>query len=368
MNTIIDDLAIDSVVSTDGVDRHQVQIIVRTAGDQFLEAGLPDGARLWSLLVDQKPVKPVQNLTDPGSLRIHLPAHVDSKKPTHIRLIFEADAADWRAYGRRQLPTIELSDAIPILRSTWQLHLPEGYSYRDFESNLTAHFDEQPKVLMSYLWDHLNPPVQPQYAPPQTMLAQQQAAFRMGEESPAKAFVKQKLTNIIIPELEFDDTPLSQAIEFLRTKSIEMDHLNADPQKKGLNIVIRTGAGGGDFGAPAGDQVDLGFDEPSTNNHQGFGGGVGTDDPNISLRLTNVPLVEALRYTTELARLKYRIAENGNIEIIPLTEISEDLMTQTFMIPPTWLDPPDYSNSPADPFAELNRSNPVQQAEPQPRT
>lgn len=426
VTTIIDDLAIDSVVSTDGVDRHQVQIVVRTAGDQFLEVGLPEGARLWSLLVDHEPVKPVRNLTDPGSLRIHLPAHVDAKKPAHIRLIFESDAADWGSSGRRGLATVRIAETIPILRSNWRLHLPEGYSYRDFESNLTASFEEQPKVLLGHVFEHwfgpkpasaalryttelarlkykveddgnivivplselsedlyaltiripptfLAPGETPRVAMENVGIAfpagssasydlatnqltvrntqrnldlveaytdsilqdlglptsaetaaiaqfEDEAGMLLDSDAEGLSYLGEKLKLIVIPEVEFDDTPLSQAIEFLRQKSIELDDLEPDPAKKGVNLIVRSGRGNGG--------ADLGFGDPANADDP--------DDPKITLKLRNVPLVEALRYTTELARLKYKVEPHA-VVVVPIYEVSDDLVTQVFRVPPGFL-------------------------------
>ncbi|MFT5467992.1 MAG: hypothetical protein ACI8UO_003100, partial [Verrucomicrobiales bacterium] len=374
VTTIIDDLAIDSVVSTGGVDRHQVQIVVRSAGDQFLEVGLPVGSRLWSLLVDGQPVKPVQGSAQPGLLRIHLPAHVDSKKPAHIRLIFESDAVAWRDSGRRTLPTIELNEGIPILRSTWQLHLPEGFSYRDFDSNLKPSFEEQPKVLLSYVWDHWSG---------QQLLAEearmdqdrmqaneirfvqaweQQTSRSERQEDPRTAYVREKLTRIIVPAIEFDDTPLSQAIEFLRTKSIELDEMEPDPARRGIGIIIRQGIDLAQTPAPR--QMggnDLGFDDPAGGSGFDLGSG---GDPSISLKLTNVPLIEALRYTTDLARLSYKIEPHG-IVITPLGEVSADFYTQVFLMPPAFLLP--RTSSPSDPFANLDATQSPNAAPASPR-
>lgn len=96
--------------------------------------------------------------------------------------------------------------------------------------------------------------------------------------------IERKLKEIIIPEVEFDETPLSQAIEFIRVKSIELDDAEPDPKFKGGNLVILA---------------------PSA-----------AADPPISLRLTNAPLGEVLRYTAALASCQLRI-DGGAIAIVP---------------------------------------------------
>ena len=54
-------------------------------------------------------------------------------------------------------------------------------------------------------------------------------------------YINEKLKRIIIPEIEFEDTPLSDAIDFLRQKSVELDDMEPDPARKGINIILRTG-------------------------------------------------------------------------------------------------------------------------------
>jgi general secretion pathway protein D len=137
-------------------------------------------------------------------------------------------------------------------------------------------------------------------------------------------YITEKLKNIIIPEIEFEDTPFDAAIEFLRQKSLELDDLEPDPTRKGVNIIIRTGnSGGGGAAAPAAAAGGLGFDDPTAAPSTGGTSGA----PNINLKLSRVPLVEALRYVTEMARLKTKIEAHA-VVIIPLTEQNADLFTR----------------------------------------
>lgn len=80
--------------------------------------------------------------------------------------------------------------------------------------------------------------------------------------------IEKKLSQIIIPSIEFAGTPLADALEFLKARSQELDLAEPDPSKRGVNIVVSS----------------------STANN-----------PAITLKLTNVPLREALRYVAALA-------------------------------------------------------------------
>jgi len=88
--------------------------------------------------------------------------------------------------------------------------------------------------------------------------------------APQPSVFETKLRNIILPRVQFSGASIEEAVEYLRAKSRELDTLD----KTGVQIILRPG---------------------------------GTKPGLISLDLTNVPLVEALRYCTELAGLTYKI-------------------------------------------------------------
>ncbi len=79
----------------------------------------------------------------------------------------------------------------------------------------------------------------------------------------------QKLTNLTIPELEFEETPLGTAIDFLRSKSVDLD-----PAGIGVNFVVSNAV---DKSVP------------------------------VTLRLRHAPLGDVLRYITELSRTSFKV-------------------------------------------------------------
>ncbi len=151
--------------------------------------------------------------------------------------------------------------------------------------------------------------------------------------------IEDKLKNIIIPSIEFSDTPLKDALQFLQERSVELDVNESDPTRKGLNIVLDAGVLGA--AAPAAPAVDGdagggfafggGGGAPA-----GGGGGGGLADTLITLRLGNVPLAEALRYTTSLAQLKYKVETNA-VLVVPLSTPDADMFTNIYVVPPTFL-------------------------------
>ncbi|BCX46528.1 generalpathway protein,type II secretion system [Haloferula helveola] len=134
-------------------------------------------------------------------------------------------------------------------------------------------------------------------------------------------YILQKLRNIVIPIIDFEDTSVEEAIDYLRVRSIELDTFELDPDKKGINFFIRKprAAGGADDGL----EVGGGAPEPATQRIS-------------ELRLRNVPLAEALDYICEATRLRWSV-DDFAVTIKPATEVGEDLFTRTFNVPPDFL-------------------------------
>jgi general secretion pathway protein D len=139
-------------------------------------------------------------------------------------------------------------------------------------------------------------------------------------------YILNKLKSIIIPVIDFEDTSVEEAIDFLRLRSIELDTGELDPNRKGINFVIRKPRTGG--------SGDAGLDADA-------GGGLGAaQDPGAlrikELRLRNVPLAEALKYICEQTKLRFKVDEFA-VTLVPATETDEDLFTRSFRVPPDFL-------------------------------
>ena len=196
---------------------------------------------------------------------------------------------------------------------------------------------------------------------PATVTADGVLSETVGDTSTDRiAEIENKLKTIIIPSVEFVSTPLSDAIDFLRSRAQELDP-DPDPTGRGVDIILQTGSSGGGGVAPAptaapGGGGDLGFDTgaaaapaPSS-----FGGG-GVESTPITLQLSNVPLVEALRYTLALANLKYKVEPNA-VVVVPISTPDQELYTNTYVVPPNFLSQGGGGDGgaaagPVDPFA-----------------
>ena len=160
-----------------------------------------------------------------------------------------------------------------------------------------------------------------------------------GSESFGSSYISQKLRKIVIPRIDFEDTTVEEAIDFLRMRSSELDTLELDPAKKGINFVIRRpnsqvrAEGSGEAGLPAA-AIDL--------------GSLRIRD----LRLRNVPLNVALKYICDHTKLHFKVDDYA-VTLVPFTECGEDVYTRTFRVPPDFMEKLSPSGGGGnDPFAE----------------
>ena len=163
-----------------------------------------------------------------------------------------------------------------------------------------------------------------------------------------------KLNRIIIPRIDLRDATVREAVEFLKQRSRELDSTTDDPQeKRGVNIFLKL-LPPATIPAPdmtAAPPVEGGATLPPVS---------GDADTKVTLSLTNVPLIEALRYLTELAGLKYKI-EPYAVSIVPITENTTDLVTKKYRVPPGFIPTSltagaDLIPSPGSPRSEVTES------------
>jgi general secretion pathway protein D len=128
--------------------------------------------------------------------------------------------------------------------------------------------------------------------------------------------IRRKLERIIIPKLEFREATVREAVEFLKEKSAEVD-VDSPAGARGVNIELRLGKG---QRSPAKARTAPGTD------------GKNAGEARINVSLTNIPLIEALKYVTGLANLKFKV-EPKVVAIVPLNIQTDVLVTKEWKIP-----------------------------------
>jgi len=141
-----------------------------------------------------------------------------------------------------------------------------------------------------------------------------------------------KLNRIIVPRIDLRDTTVREAVEYLRTLSVNLDSLETDPAKRGVNIFLKlpSGEAGSTGAADGGALPSDGFADAAP------AAATVSADTRITLALNGVPLYEALRYLAQLAGLKIKV-EDFAVAIVPLTDVNDDLLTKEYSVPPTFI-------------------------------
>ncbi|MAE64447.1 MAG: hypothetical protein CMJ18_09270, partial [Phycisphaeraceae bacterium] len=129
---------ISSVMTRHGQSLNRVELQMAVAGRRHLEARLPVGARLWSLLVNGRPVIPSRTTDDTGEGAFLFPlAQVGTGSlPVVVSFIYFAPApAGWSTGDQSyEGPRFDL----PLKNITWLCHVPNEFSYDRFDGSLAV--------------------------------------------------------------------------------------------------------------------------------------------------------------------------------------------------------------------------------------
>lgn len=146
--------------------------------------------------------------------------------------------------------------------------------------------------------------------------------------------ISAKLNRIIIPKIDLRDATIREAVEFLKQRSQDLDTTTDDPKlKRGVNIVLKLPTTP-TAGEPSADPSAVPAPEAAAG--EAAATPSVTADTKITLSLSNVPLIEALRYLTELSGLKYKV-EPFAVSIVPITENTDELLTKEYRVPPGFI-------------------------------
>ncbi len=187
-----------------------------------------------------------------------------------------------------------------------------------------AAYDHTRSELLSQVdaaWELSVPPDAPDVDPTQ---------YGAGQVTDGVAYITQKLQRIVVPRIDFEDTTVEEAIDFLRLRAAELDVNELDPARKGVNFVIyRPRNAGGDAAAPSADPIAAPAGDAALPPAVGDLGALRVRE----LRIRNVPLAVALKYICDQAKLRYKV-DDFAVTLVPQTDTGEDNFTRTFRVPP----------------------------------
>lgn len=133
-----------------------------------------------------------------------------------------------------------------------------------------------------------------------------------------------RLNRIIIPRVDFRDATVRQAVAFLQQRSRDLDTSEMDPERRGINIVVKLPTAS--TPPPAALEVE----------GEAVAAPALSGANRITLNLSNVPLYEALRYVATLAGLKVKV-EPFAVSLVPLSEPTDVLEQREFKVPPGFI-------------------------------
>ncbi|MGJ8697264.1 MAG: Amuc_1098 family type IV pilus outer membrane protein [Verrucomicrobiaceae bacterium] len=120
-----------------------------------------------------------------------------------------------------------------------------------------------------------------------------------------------KLRSINVPVVDMQDTTIFEAIDYLKSISVQNDTTNLDGVPKGIDFIVQLGS----------------EDHPLVQQIR---------NARINLQVNNVPLEQVLKMVTEATRTQYRVDEFA-IVIRPLGATDQSLIRREFRVPPDFL-------------------------------
>lgn len=141
--------------------------------------------------------------------------------------------------------------------------------------------------------------------PPQAGLSDAiDAASMIAGLGTRQAALEAKMARMIVPSVDFRETPLRDVIVFLTQQSVALDGAEINPAERGVSLVL---------------QDQTAADRP------------------VTLQLSRTPFSEVLRYSLQLIGLRYRVDEFA-VTIVPIVAgEAESLITKTYLVPPGFL-------------------------------
>jgi len=134
------------VLSNDGRLRCRAEYRVRNNDQPFLLCGLPKKSRLLGALVNGDPIKP---LLAGGWLKLPLERSKGRETPFLVALIYETAIQELDAKAKVTIARPVLD--IDVLKTTYTLHLPDGYDLADHDGDMVPMDEKQRKTVLDDL-------------------------------------------------------------------------------------------------------------------------------------------------------------------------------------------------------------------------
>ncbi len=143
LTAVVERLELTTSAAPDGRARHEARFAVKNLANQFFALRLPEGATLWSVVVDGEGVKPAARA---GVSIVPLPeaGAAGPDEVTEVVATYTHGGEPWGLVGDASLvaPALLVSEAadepVPVLHTSWSLAVPGDYRVIDLGGNLEA--------------------------------------------------------------------------------------------------------------------------------------------------------------------------------------------------------------------------------------
>ncbi len=130
IQAVVDLMAMTTVIDARGRSSYRVVVTLQNRSEQFLRVQIPEGLRLWSASVSGQPVKPViDDKAKADEVLIPLVKTSPGGLPYDVMLDFAGQGAESFGQLTRLKPPAVRILGIPVMQTTWSLHLPDEYRY-----------------------------------------------------------------------------------------------------------------------------------------------------------------------------------------------------------------------------------------------
>ena len=304
---ISDGVFTDSIAEQNGIiSSNGVPLSAESIAKSILDPSVNPGNR--------QAIQLLSNLEQPDVFNKTVTPKFAAKRDEVVRLLREADGLAQSGRNEQAIRTYEAVLTIDPYNNAARKGMESVHS-----SNLKYADEAYNETRARMLWQ-----VEKTWERPPRKSKQGRSTESVGRQQDIRGTdqIVAKLNSIIIPKIDLSDSPISEAIEYLKQKSREQD-----PAKKGVNIFLKLGQ-----------SPTTATPNQSATPESGTAAPAPATEPHVTIALSNVPLYVALDYISKLSNLKLKIDPYA-VSIVPLSEPTDVMVTREYQVPPTFIPP-----------------------------
>jgi hypothetical protein len=160
LGLVVRRLMIDTVVSEEGREIHDTDLMLDNRAAAEVKLGIPLTAQVTALAVDGVSQRPVVAGGPSDGIRQWIRVALPKTGQIAVRLSYVQGGLPWGRSGGARIAPVRLDTNLPVQETTWRFHLPESYRFERFTGGARPMFAEQPGALLPLIWAQLKPALQ----------------------------------------------------------------------------------------------------------------------------------------------------------------------------------------------------------------